>query len=199
MIDPASIEAVVNFRDEFVKFTDDAIAGYRRGGLRSYIDRSAIPDFRTRQDALNERYGELYAFINVNGATRMTMPALGVISHDVIQDAINDLDDSEYLALVEGARQHLSRSIGALRLLAQGESNEEVGTARDPSSSTRPLPDVGERRSGLPPILRRPVPAVVTSIVLVLVGAVTLFLTVFGADWANVQRNWSDFVEWLPF
>lgn len=79
-----------------LKFTSDAISSYRRGGLRSYIDRSAILDFRSRQDALNERYGELCALINANGTTQMTMPALGVISHDVIQDAINDLDDSNY-------------------------------------------------------------------------------------------------------
>lgn len=199
MIDQASIEAVVTFRDEFVKFTSDAMSSYRPGGLRSYIDRSAIPDFRSRQDALNERYGELYALINASGTTQMTMPAIGVISHDVVQDAINDLDDSNYTELVEGARQHLSRSIGALRRslaedkhnLEEKPSDQEAGggpTAGSPPGRTVELPITSKRLW-----------AVATSIVIVTAGAVTLFVTVFGADWANVQRNWNEFLRWLPF
>lgn len=199
MIDQTSIDAVVTFRDEFVKFTSDAISSYRRGGLRSYIDRSAILDFRSRQDALNERYGELYALINANGTTQMTMPALGVISHDVIQDAINDLDDSNYIELVEGARQDLSRSIGALRrALSDG-----IPTVEEETSDQRA--DEGLRAAGQPqpratsPILGKGLRAIATSILIVTVGGVTLFVTVFGADWANVQRNWNDFLRSLPF
>lgn len=199
MIDQRSIEAVAAFRDEFVKFTSDAISSYRRGGLRSYIDRSAIPDFRGRQDALNERYGELYALINANGTTQMTMPALGVISHDVIQDAINDLDDSNYTELVEGARQHLSRSIGALRRAL----SERTPTVEEQTPDQRRMKARGATGQPQPkatsPVFTKGLRAIATSLLVVTVGAVTLFVTVFGADWANVQRNWNDFLRWLPF
>lgn len=192
MVELDAIRAVADFRDDFVAFTDDVIASYRRSGFQSYVDRSAIPDLHARQDHLNERYGELYDVVNAKGPTIMTVPALGVVSHDVIQDAINDFDDSNYTTMVTGARQHLSRSIGMLR-------GSTIQPARR-RQSARELDSEGlVQRNELGPRAGVTwVKGLATAAAALAVTVVILFFTAFGADWNTVRENWVQFVEWLP-
>jgi uncharacterized small protein (DUF1192 family) len=72
------------------------------------------------------------SIINRYGPMGMSSPAIGMISHDVVQDAIHDVGDLSYDDLARLSVQHIDTTIGRL----QGEL-ERRSSARDPDTIYR--------------------------------------------------------------
>jgi hypothetical protein len=77
----------------------------------------------SEQTWLAQEYGALFNIINRWGGTQMAMPALGITSHDVVQDAIHSTHDVYYDDIGRYTVQHLDTVIG--RLSAEADETHD--------------------------------------------------------------------------
>ena len=95
------------------------------------VDRSVLAQLGSERTWLGQEYGSIYSVINQYGSMMMTSPAIGVTSHDVIQDAIHDLADVSYRDIARITTQHLDTVIGRLRAEAAGEERDRQKRATE--------------------------------------------------------------------
>jgi hypothetical protein len=112
---------VIAFRNRlvaFMNFVQEHVQRY------APIDPEAQHWITAEQPWLSQEYGRLSDVINRFGTMRMGSPALGITSHDVVQDAIYDLTEIDYSTIARLTVQHLDMLIGKLRAKAERTNGE---------------------------------------------------------------------------
>lgn len=125
------LQRAVEFRERLVAYMNRILAR----GSASYgggLDAETRRAIAGEQNWLAQEYGRLFSIINRYGSMGMSSPAIGMISHDVVQDAIHDVGDLSYDDLARLSVQHIDTTIGRL----QGEL-ERRSSARDPHTIYR--------------------------------------------------------------
>jgi hypothetical protein len=76
---------------------------------------------RSEQVALTQEYGRLRNIIksHAGGVAQMNIPAVGIVSRDVIVDAINRVGWHNWSDAADMARQHLDLAIGQMQARPQ--------------------------------------------------------------------------------
>lgn len=129
---------VIEFRQRLVAHMNLVLQ--QRDSLRwGGVEPEVAQRIGAAQTWLAQEYGRLHDVINQFGSMMMSSPALGVTSHDVIQDAIHDLRDLSYDDIARISVQHIDTVIGRLR----GEVAREERQRRD---ETQRKADEEERR-----------------------------------------------------
>jgi len=95
------------------------------------VDADVAAQLGSERTWLAQEYGSLYSVINQFGSMQMSSPALGVTSHDVVQDAIHDLADISYDDIARITLQHLDTVIGRMRAEATGEERDRKKRAAE--------------------------------------------------------------------
>lgn len=197
MVTQADYDRLEAFRDE--------LEGYRRYVMGEdrpdETQADAVEHMRSLQSQLNRTYGALRPMIGrYSGIVQMGSRLHGITSHDVIRDAINTLDHPDYPTIAESAVQHLDMTLGR----CQNDIGEKFLPTDDVANPTvqppgRAATDWYTRTSVLywlerlwvllRWLLSKPSRAVTSGVVIVIVGAVTVFFAAFGADWDRVRTN----------
>jgi hypothetical protein len=125
------LEDVVEFRNRLVAYMNLVRDNVTRYGPPP--SDSVQARLSAEQPWLAQEYGRQYKVINRWGGLQMTMPALGITSWDVIQDAIHDIGDVYYGDICRFAVQHLDTAIGRLR----GEAEQKTGRSVEPDTLYR--------------------------------------------------------------
>lgn len=123
------LQRLSEFRNRLVAYMSvvlDNTEAFRWGG----VDASVAQRLGAEQPSLAQEYGRLYEVINQYGSMMMSSPALGVTSHDVIQDAIHDVADYAYGDIARISRQHLDTVIGRMAADADREERAKETAAR---------------------------------------------------------------------
>jgi hypothetical protein len=120
------------------------------------------------QPGLAQEYGRLHRVINRYGISSLTNN-FGVISRDVIQDAIHKPDHPYYEDVARGTQQHLDTTIGRLEAEATGWQPDDIYRLTSPVFWLVQLA-LGMR--GLLATLRGRVIATVGAILIALVAAI---------------------------
>jgi hypothetical protein len=197
MVSQAEYDRLQSFRDQL-----DVYIRYVLGEDRpNETQADAGRHIRSLQPELNRTYGALKPMISrYSGTIQMGSRIHGITSHDVIRDAINTLDHPDYPTIAESAVQHLDMTLGRCQSDIGGESlptddvpkptvQPQERATTDWYTRTSVLYWLGRLWQLLRWLLRKPTRAAVTIVVVVITGAVTLFFTVFGADWNVVRTN----------
>jgi hypothetical protein len=117
------LQEVAEFRDRLIAYMNlvqQHVGTYRFEPVPDNVETKLA----TEQSWLGMAYGKLFKVINRWGGMQMTMPAIGITSHDVIADAINDIADASYSDLARFSVQHLNTTIGRLAAEIEDEENE---------------------------------------------------------------------------
>jgi hypothetical protein len=125
------LQRTFEFRERLVAYMNRVLArgpALYSGGL----DAATSREIAGEQGWLAQEYGRLYRVINRYGPTGMSSPAIGMISQDVVQDAIHDVGTLGYNDIARLSVQHLDTTIGRMR----GEL-ERRASARNPETIYR--------------------------------------------------------------
>jgi len=119
-VKPEEIARVVEFRNRLVAFANYVDA--HRPAYGEGFKAAARQHIGTERSALRMEYGQLYkTIVRYGGVFSMTQFG-GVVSQDVIRDAIGQLDHPSHTAVMDAAVSHLEEVIGRLRAEADSRS-----------------------------------------------------------------------------
>lgn len=112
----SDLEEITTFRNQLAIFVSYVMTNYHNAGPGG-PQPAAIEHIQREQVVLTQEYGRLRQRIRkaAGGTGQLNTPAFGIISQDVIVDAINRWDWHNWGDAVTGAQQHLDLAIGQLR------------------------------------------------------------------------------------
>jgi hypothetical protein len=111
-VKPEDVVRVADFRNRLVAFANYLDA--HRPAYGEELKPAARQHVGTEQSALGQDYGRVYNVIKPYGIASMTQFG-GIVSQDVVRDAIGRLDHPSYPTVAQMAIQHLDMIIGHLR------------------------------------------------------------------------------------
>jgi hypothetical protein len=126
---PEDVIRVVEFRNRLVAFANYIDA--HRPAYGEELKPAARQHIGTEQTGLGQDYGRVYNVIKPYGIASMTQYG-GIVSQDVVRDAIGRLDHPSYPALAQMAIQHLDVIIGHLRAEVEDEPANGRTLATEP-------------------------------------------------------------------
>lgn len=111
---------VTEFRNRLVEYANLVLENRPYGSMPlSDVDPDVLVRLQQERTSLTQTYGGLYTVINHWGVGKMSTPASGILSHDIVQDAIHSSNSTRYADIAGMATQHLDTVIGRLRGEAQ--------------------------------------------------------------------------------
>ena len=138
----SDLDEIAAFRNRLIAFAGYVGANYWGGpGSPEGVDPAVLEHIGQERVALTQEYGRLRARITraAGGIMQMTLPAIGIVSQDVIADAINRWDWHNWSDTVQMAQQHLDMAIGRLQAdHAESPTPTEYGGSRTPCTGSRP-------------------------------------------------------------
>jgi hypothetical protein len=111
-VKPEDVVRVAEFRNRLVAFANYIDA--HRPDYGEDLKPAARQHIGTEQSGLAQDYGRVYKVIQPYGIASMTQFG-GIVSQDVVRDAIGRLDHPSHPALAQMAVQHLDVILGHLR------------------------------------------------------------------------------------